>query len=366
MIKIINSSIEAFKKNIEKKDLLLFGAGKRAAYVCETYNIGENVKMIIDNNKEKIGTSVFWNNIQIPIISVDDFVKYVKKRGTDNIIIMITPAYYILSIVEQLDRIKELDNLECYIGRLLEDYYENQKIEFTKGKNKIPKKIHYCWFGEKKIPHHLQKYINGWKEKCPEYEIIRWNESNYDLSKNQYMKQAYENKKWGFVPDYARLDIIYNEGGIYLDTDVELITSLDKLLNDSMFCGFNGYGMINLGLGFGAEKGNELIRELRDEYDGKKFCNEDGSINLTSCTWYQYPVLKKYGVKFNNTYQNINGNAIYPSEVLAPLGTSGCANNYTSNTISCHHAELSWVNSEEKGEYERFRKTIMKRILSYK
>ena len=118
MIKIINSSIEIFKKNIEKKDLFLFGAGKRATYVCETYDIGQNVKMIIDNSKGKIGSSVIYKNMQIPIISVDDFVKYVKNRGADNVIIMITPAYYILPIVEQLDGIKELDNLECYIGIL--------------------------------------------------------------------------------------------------------------------------------------------------------------------------------------------------------------------------------------------------------
>ena len=90
------------------------------------------------------------------------------------------------------------------------------------------------------------------------------------------MSQAYENKKWGFVPDYARLDIIYNEGGIYLDTDVELITNPDRLLNDSMFCGFNGYGMIALGLGFGAEKGNELIRELRNYGQWDMLLNYNG------------------------------------------------------------------------------------------
>lgn len=362
MIKIINSSIEKFKNNIEKKDLFLFGAGKRAKYVCDTYNIGENVKMIIDNSADKIGSLIEYKNMQIPIIGMDDFVQYVGNRGIHNVIILITPAYYILPIIEQLDGIKELNNLECYIGRLLEDYYENQKIDFTKGINKIPKKIHYCWFGGGEIPSHLQNYINGWKEKCPEYEIIRWDESNYDLSKSEYMKQAYDSRKWGFVPDYARLDIIYNEGGIYFDTDVELIKAPDKLLNDSMFCGFNGYGMISLGLGFGAEKGNELIRELRDEYAGKKFLYDDGRLNLTACTWYQYPVFKKCGVKFDNTYQNVNGNVIYPSEVLAPLGASGCAHNYTANTVSSHHAELSWISSDEKREYERFRKTIMTRI----
>ena len=93
----------------------------------------------------------------------------------------------------------------------------------------IPKKIHYCWFGGNPMPEKDKKCIESWKRYCPDYEIIRWDESNYDVSKNRYMKEAYEEKKWGFVPDYARLDIIYNEGGIYLDTDVELVKNLDDL-----------------------------------------------------------------------------------------------------------------------------------------
>lgn len=87
----------------------------------------------------------------------------------------------------------------------------------------IPKVIHYCWFSEKEIPEKYQKCIESWEKCCPDYEIKRWDESNYDISKNPYMKEAYEHQKWGFVPDYARLDILYHYGGIYIDTDVELV-----------------------------------------------------------------------------------------------------------------------------------------------
>ena len=101
----------------------------------------------------------------------------------------------------------------------------------------IPKKIHYCWVGGNSKPPLVKKCIQSWKKYCPDYEIIEWNESNYDISKNIYMKQAYEAKKWAFVTDYMRLDIIYEHGGIYLDTDVELIKNIDDLLSNEAFAG---------------------------------------------------------------------------------------------------------------------------------
>ena len=126
----------------------------------------------------------------------------------------------------------------------------------------IPKKIHYCWFGNNPLPEKDRKCIESWKKYCPNYEIIRHDENNYDISKNKYMKQAYESKKWGFVPDYARLDIIYNEGGIYLDTDVELTKNLDELLKYDAYMGFEDDIHVSPGLGFGAIKHHEGIKKL--------------------------------------------------------------------------------------------------------
>lgn len=121
---------------------------------------------------------------------------------------------------------------------------------------RIPKIIHYCWVGGANKPKSVQYCIDTWKKYCPDYEIIEWNEDNYDFSKNQYMKEAYNSKKWGFVPDYARLDIIYQHGGIYMDTDVEMVASLDSLLEYEGFFGFentgNGQFYVNCGHGFGA------------------------------------------------------------------------------------------------------------------
>ena len=362
MVKIIDASIQKFYDDIQNRRLFLFGAGKRVTYICETYGIESKIEAIVDNNDKLVGDFFSYGKAKIPIVDIGYLVKAAKNTDIDQIVLLITPVHYCLSIIEQLDAIPAFEKLRCYVGRLLDDYYEKKDFLFSDGENIIPKKIHYCWFGKKEIPEHLRRCIDTWKEKCSDYEIIKWDETNYDITKNQYMKEAYECKKWGFVPDYARIDIVYNEGGIYLDTDVEIISSLDTLLKDEMFCGFNCYGLINFGLGFGAVPRNQFIKELRDAYDGKSFYNADKSVNLTACSWYQHPVFKKHGFQLNNCYQNIEGIVIYPSEVFAPTGASGTANNFSEKTVSIHHAELSWVTEQEKKEYERTRKNLKERI----
>ena len=146
----------------------------------------------------------------------------------------------------------------------------------------IPKIIHYCWFGKNKYPAIVQKCVASWHKYCPDYEIKLWNEDNYDVKKNMYMIEAYKNKKWAFVSDFARLDIIYKEGGIYLDADVELVRSLDDLLEEKCFVAGDGMG-INTGLGFGAEKEHTVVKEMLDLYEGKHFITA-GVPDLTPCT----------------------------------------------------------------------------------
>ena len=118
----------------------------------------------------------------------------------------------------------------------------------------IPKKIHYCWFGGNPLPELAIKCLESWKKYCPDYEIIEWNETNFNLDSCEYVREAYQAKKWAFVSDYARLKVVYDNGGIYLDTDVELIKSLDRLLKNKSFFGTETTGVVATGLGFGAEK----------------------------------------------------------------------------------------------------------------
>ena len=117
----------------------------------------------------------------------------------------------------------------------------------------IPKVLHYCWFGGAPKPKNIQNCIRSWKKYCPDYEIIEWNEQNFDVSQSLYTRQAYDARRWAFVADYARLKILYEQGGIYMDTDVELLRSLDDLLVYPAFFGFQHNNEVATGLGFGAE-----------------------------------------------------------------------------------------------------------------
>lgn len=212
----------------------------------------------------------------------------------------------------------------------------------------IQKKIHYCWVGGNPLPESAKKCIQSWKKHCPDYEIIEWNESNYDFTKNEYMKEALEAKKWGFVPDYARLDIIYRYGGIYLDTDVEIIKSFDDFLQYEGFAGFETDQYVALGLGFGATKGNPIIKELMRSYEAIHFRKENGELNLIASPELNTDTLEKIGLQRNGMKQKINNFVFLPSDYLCPKSFNDGFIRITENTHSIHHYDASWFTKEQQ------------------
>lgn len=224
----------------------------------------------------------------------------------------------------------------------------------------IPKIIHYCWVGNAPKPKSVLYCIESWKKFCPDYEIREWNESNYDFTKNKYMKQAYEAKKWGFVPDYARLDIIYEYGGIYLDTDVEIIRSFDELLDQEAFMGFEETGektyYVNCGQGFGAVPHHEIIKKARDLYEHISFYKEDGTLNMLASPHYTTQILKEYGLLQENKDQNLRSMKIYASDVLCPKNFRTGKIHESNRTVSIHHFTASWLDEKIKKEIKRRQK----------
>lgn len=213
----------------------------------------------------------------------------------------------------------------------------------------IPKVISYCWFGDNPLPERAKKCIESWKKFCPDYEIIQWNEENYDVNKIPYIRDANKEKKWAFVSDYARLDIIYEHGGIYLDTDVELVRSLDALLDCSAFLSIDKEDFsVNTGLGFGAEARNPLIKKLLSAYDNAWFIKEDGSLNLKACPAYSTEVLEKLGYVREDKSQNIEGANILSSDYFCPMNFKDGSLNKTENTIGNHWYEASWFSKDDK------------------
>ncbi len=221
----------------------------------------------------------------------------------------------------------------------------------------IPKIIHYCWFGGKSKPESVLSCIESWKKHCPDYIIVEWNESNYDYTKCEYMRQAFEAKKWSFVSDYARLDIIYQNGGIYLDTDVEVIRPLDSLLENIAFMGFEKTiekkHYVASGLGFGAEKGNQLLREMMEDYYKASFYKQDGGLNLLPCPNYNTACLMRHGLINEDRDQFLEGMTVYGSDVLCPQMYCDSELQLTERTVSIHHYSSTWLDGKGRRNYER-------------
>ncbi len=211
----------------------------------------------------------------------------------------------------------------------------------------IPKKIHYCWFGGNPLSEETKKYIESWKKYCPDYEIIEWNENNFDINSNVYVKEAYQAKKWAFVTDYVRLYVMYNYGGIYMDTDVEVIKNLDLYLNNHAFSGFETATDIPTGI-MACEKNFPLFKEFLEYYDNRHFILKDGKMDLTTNVVTITNICKKYGLKRNNKYQIIKGFALYPNDFFCPKSHVNNEINLTENTATIHHFAGSWLNDEAK------------------
>lgn len=227
----------------------------------------------------------------------------------------------------------------------------------------IPKIIHYCWFGGGKKPQNIEKYIRTWVENCPDYEIKEWNESNFNVCENEYCKAAYQAKKWAFVSDYARLKVLLEYGGIYLDTDVEVIKSFDNLLNYDAFMGFESDKRVGSGT-IGAKQNAQIIKDFIKVYDERSFYKEAGIMDLTPNVEFVTDILKKkYKLVLNGKKQ------ILVNDILILPMESFMAKDYWTgwilmdeNTYAVHHYAASWINDEDRLRVERERVYIRKYI----
>lgn len=354
-MKLVNIDIYQLNEKLEYKKLACFGAGKMLRNFIESFGQADFVKkigFIIDNDKKKQNTIIELYNRSLNIISIN---KFCSDCQMEDYIILITTDDAV-SVFEQLDQVDKLKDVECCMaafvrGKTNEEDEKNRHYPTNLriyDKPVIPKVIHYCWFGGGKIPEQNKAWISDWRKCCPDYEIIEWNEHNYDVKKNTYMYEAYRKKKWAFVSDYAELDIIYQYGGIYLDTDVEIIKNIDELLYQDAFVGIDGSRNISLGLGFGAIPQFQIIKALRDEYNERFFCSTDGTINATAAPTLQIPFFRKLGYLNNGEYQRIQNLSVYPEKVLSGKCSYTGSVNPTKNTFLIHHYDGSWAADGKK------------------
>lgn len=219
----------------------------------------------------------------------------------------------------------------------------------------IPKTIHYCWFGRKPLPKLALKCINSWKKFLPNYEIKEWSESNFDVNQISYTAQAYKCKKYAFVSDYARFKIMYEQGGIYFDTDVEVIKPLNDIIakgsffgleqaTGELFCAPNLGFACNPGLGFACNPGLDLCKEMIDYYESKEFILDGAQYNLETVVQIFSKILSKKRFYPSSETSELNGIFFYPPEYFCPINYYTGEKNITSNTYTIHHYAATWVN----------------------
>lgn len=213
----------------------------------------------------------------------------------------------------------------------------------------LPKIIHYCWFGGNSKPKLAEKCIASWKKHCPGWEVMEWNEDNVCLEDcPQYVRDAYGAKKYAYVSDYIRLKVLFEHGGFYMDTDVELLKPLDLLCKDRAVIGFENDDFVNSGQLLAAEAGHPILAEMMKRYDTVSFYQADGSMFLLGCPHVNTEALSAHGLEKNGCEQVVADVHVYPADWFNPLDSTTGLLNKTKNTVSIHWYSMSWINPAKR------------------
>ncbi len=340
----------------------MFGAGAigqvTTPEILKDLGLLSYVDCYLDNNEAKWGTT-------IEVCGESFEVKpptYLESCREHTIILLNISRFP--DAIKQLEEMQCTKNMACYVMpmMLIHNYcsQESQGNVVLSNEPLIPKKLHYMWLGGKALPENLKKCLESWEKYCPDYEIIEWNEDNYDITKHPYMEQAYKSGAFGYVPDYARIDILYNHGGFYLDTDVELKKNIDNLRFQRAFCGVEKWQIINFGGLSGSVKGNPMIKEFLDAREEIFFLNDDGTQNRNTCGFYDTRVALSHGYKINGESQAVGDINIYAYDYFQPYDYMSGIINETRNTYSVHWFNGGWMDEQMKKANEEAMKIYKK------
>ena len=357
-MKVLNAYYEKFIEYIKGRKLLCYGTGRMLDEMSEILmdlpNVCETIQLI-DGDICKHGKKRKLFGRDYEISSLEDAL-----LNNSNTVILITAG----AITEILQVIKNKvpEDIPIFSFLLMrKENYERELITVEdcdeligkQGIEQIPRTIHYFWFGGKPIPEDYQMNIDTWYKWCPDYEVIRWDESNCDLNECEYIKEAYESARYGFVPDYFRLKVIYEHGGIYLDTDVKLLKPLDELLYLPAYAGFEDNDKVAFGVGFGAKPKFHILKEMYESYKKIHFVNQDGTLNTIASPTYQTDVLKKHGLVCNGRMQIVDGMTILPMNYLTVQSNHTGRQYITKNSVSIHQYAASWFTEKDRENKRR-------------
>ena len=315
---LCNCSKYELNNRIRSKRIILFGCGKVLRDALEKNHAWiptENISYLIDNRFEG----------QICTISGKSYEVYspVKLCGEKSCVVIIMSSKYYQEMYEQLVGLNLSDDVECYLYPMIRvsnftHVSEENHSKVLQGKYQIPKLIHSFWFSGEKKPDSYQKCIDSWEKYCPEYTIKEWTLSNYDIEKNDFMKMAAQQRKWAFVADFARLDVVNTYGGVYMDMDVELLKRPQELFCHKSIFSFNMSDHIDLAM-FASVSNNPILEELMKLYEGKVFNSDGKTMNSFSQPGFVEEYFTRVGILMNGKLQWKQDMVFLPKTYLMPL-----------------------------------------------
>lgn len=349
-MRFINTSYENFIKS--KKKIVQFGASSAWHYYINAFpniidDIVDNTISIVDNDLNKQGKIFDIEGRKFMIDNVDSIC--LKE---DFVILIVVSLAYQKKICEQLLSLNLPDSVECYSLPLMTTFNKlevNNDCVDTYFKTHVERVnvpiIHSFWFSGEEKPELYKRCIDSWHKYCPDFEIKEWNTGNYDVTKNLYMKQAYEQRKWAFVSDYARLDVVYRYGGIYMDMDVELLSSIEKFLSAKSFFCRQEDGFLELGSGFGACKGDEFIGEMLETYKHRKFILDNGKMDKTPQPEWLRKFFDKKGFKICHSSQVLGDTVVLSNDYITCFTGEGSIENAR---VGVHWHNGGWLDAKAK------------------
>ena len=306
-----------------KRNIIAYAAGMVAYHIqdiIKKYKIADDILFFVDSDNQKIGKNIAIGGKKYEIYDISKL--YDSRYENCSIMITCENAYDVFQslnndcniVVEDVFFYEDLND-ELIESAIRLDAY---KID-DKNNARIPRKIHYCWFGKGEMPIEQKLYIEDWKKKLYMYDFYLWNEDNYDINQCTYIKEAYESGFYAYVSDYVRMDVVYKYGGFYFDTDVEMIGDIEALRKYDAFFTYGKWPSVASGAGFGAVVGNEIIKEMRDNPRSYiNFVDENGSYNKKTNIYYETPVMKNIGFVMDFSTQIINNICLLSPKYFPP------------------------------------------------
>ncbi len=367
-MKFKNCSYDQFVKSIDGKNIVLFGATSAWKYFASLYpdideDIVKHISVVVDNDQSKQTTIFDFGKKQIAILPPD-----VIKETNNAVILIAVSIAYLDGICSQLIDMNLNSDTECFSLFLMTSNHEKpnndvvSKYFSDKHEKKIPAKIHSFWFSGDEKPELYKRCIESWHKYCNGFEIIEWNADNYDVTKNRYMHEAFERRKWAFVSDYARLDVLKNEGGIYMDMDVELVASLEPYLYANSFFCRQEDGMLELGSGFGVQREDPLIIRMLESYKDRQLVMPDGEIDMTPQPEYLGKVLRESGIVRNHNSQIVGDRIILSNDYISCYTGS---ESVSDAIIGIHWHNGGWLDEKQRSLIKRSNESRRRIIEKY-